>query len=54
MGKISVKENKNIYQITRESLGLSRAAAALADFDGNGKLNIKDATTIQKKIAGLI
>lgn len=27
MGKISVKENKSIYQITRESLGLSRAAA---------------------------
>lgn len=28
MGKVSVKENKNIYQITREELGLSRAAAA--------------------------
>ncbi len=28
MGKVSVKENKNIYQITRENLGLSRAAAA--------------------------
>lgn len=27
MGKISVKENKSIYQITRENLGLSRAAA---------------------------
>ncbi len=27
MGKASVKENKNIYQITREKLGLSRAAA---------------------------
>lgn len=28
MGKISVRENKSIYQITREKLGLSRAAAA--------------------------
>lgn len=28
MGKVSVKENKNIYQIARENLGLSRAAAA--------------------------
>lgn len=28
MGKISVKQNKNIYQITREKLELSRAAAA--------------------------
>lgn len=28
MGRISVKENKNIYQQTREKLGLSRAAAA--------------------------
>lgn len=28
MGKISTKENKNIYQTTREKLGLSRAAAA--------------------------
>ena len=27
MGKASIKENKNIYQITREKLGLSRAAA---------------------------
>ena len=28
MGKLSVKENKNIYQVARENLGLSRAAAA--------------------------
>lgn len=28
MGKMSVKKNKNIYQQVRESLGLSRAAAA--------------------------
>ncbi len=28
MGKLSTKENKNIYQKARESLGLSRAAAA--------------------------
>ncbi len=27
MGKASVRKNKNIYQITREKLGLSRAAA---------------------------
>ena len=27
MGKASVKKNKNIYQITREELGLSRAEA---------------------------
>lgn len=27
MGKCSVKTNKNIYQLTRENLGLSRAAA---------------------------
>ena len=27
MGKASIKENKNIYQLTREKLGLSRAAA---------------------------
>ncbi len=27
MGKVSVKKNKNIYQITREELGLSRAEA---------------------------
>lgn len=25
MGKVSVKRNKNIYQLTREELGLSRA-----------------------------
>lgn len=28
MGKVSVKENKNIYQITRENLKLSRAQAS--------------------------
>ena len=28
MGKRSVKENKNIYQTSREELGLSREAAA--------------------------
>ena len=28
MGRISVKENKNIYQIIREKLGLSRAQAS--------------------------
>lgn len=28
MGKVSKRENKNIYQITRESLGLTRAKAA--------------------------
>lgn len=28
MGKVSVKENKNIYQKTREELGLSREKAA--------------------------
>ena len=27
MGKASVKRNKNIYQLTREELGLSRAEA---------------------------
>ena len=79
MGKVSVKENKNIYQITREELGLSRAAAAelminegmteyrlakiatlsdevlpVADYNADGKVNVKDATAIQKKIAGLI
>ena len=27
MGKVSVKENKSIYQLTREALGLSRAEA---------------------------
>lgn len=27
MGKASIKKNKNIYQLTREELGLSRAAA---------------------------
>jgi len=27
MGKVSVKENKSIYQIARDNLGLSRAAA---------------------------
>lgn len=27
MGKMSVKKNKNIYQLTREELGLSRAEA---------------------------
>lgn len=27
MGKVSVKENKSIYQLTREELGLSRAEA---------------------------
>lgn len=28
MGKLSTKENKNVYQVAREGLGLSRAAAA--------------------------
>ena len=28
MGKKSVKENKNVYQTSREALGLSREAAA--------------------------
>ncbi len=28
MGKVSAKENKNIYHITRENLGLSREAAS--------------------------
>lgn len=28
MGKVSVKENKSIYQVTREGLGYSRAEAA--------------------------
>lgn len=28
MGKVSIKENKNIYQTTREKLGLSKTAAA--------------------------
>ena len=28
MGKVSVKENKNIYQLKREELGLSREAAS--------------------------
>ncbi len=28
MGKVSVKKNKNIYQLARESLGYSRATAA--------------------------
>ena len=28
MGKMSVKTNKNIYHITRESLGLSRESAS--------------------------
>lgn len=27
MGKVSVKENKSVYQIARDNLGLSRAAA---------------------------
>ena len=27
MGKASVKENKSVYQLAREELGLSRAAA---------------------------
>lgn len=28
MGRNSVKENKNIYQLTREALGLSREKAS--------------------------
>lgn len=43
MGKISIKENKNIYQETREELGLSREKAAeiIAEID-NGRYSFLD------------
>lgn len=43
MGKVSVKENKNIYQKTREELGLSREKAAdiIAEID-NGRYSFLD------------
>lgn len=61
MGKISTKENKNIYQTTREKLGLSRAAAAekmyeygLTEYrlvkieDGTVKIQPEDAVAMSK------
>lgn len=43
MGKVSIKENKNIYQETREELGLSRekAAETIAEID-NGRYSFLD------------
>ena len=43
MGKVSIKENKNIYQDTREELGLSRekAAETIAEID-NGRYSFLD------------
>lgn len=43
MGKVSVKENKNIYQETREELGLSREKAAdiIAEIE-NGQYSYLD------------
>lgn len=49
MGKVSVKENKNIYQLTREELGLSRLESAniVAEID-NGKYGYLDENRLVK------
>lgn len=61
MGKLSTKENKNVYQVARESLGLSRAAAAdrMSEFglteyrlvkieDGTVKIQPEDVVAMSK------
>ena len=49
MGKVSIKENKNIYQETREELGLSRekAAETIAEID-NGRYSFLDKNRLVK------
>ena len=61
MGKLSTKENKNVYQVAREGLGLSRAAAAekMSDYglteyrlvkieDGTVKIQPEDVVAMSK------
>lgn len=49
MGKASVKSNKNIYQLTREELGLSRLESAnrISEID-NGKYGYLDENRLVK------